>query len=87
MTEQPLNEWQHGVDEIIAKTAKWAARHAHLLALVPQQVTPATEPEILLLLAEADRCVKQILRCLDEMEALCEVRLLPTRVNVRGEEY
>ena len=71
MSEQPLNNWQHGADEIIAKTAKLYARHTHLCALVPKQLTPANEPEILLLLAEADRCVKAILAQMDEMENLC----------------
>ena len=70
MTEQILNQWQHGADEIIAKTAKLYARHAHLLSLVPKQCTPDTEPEILLLLAEADRCVKAILAQMDELESL-----------------
>jgi hypothetical protein len=75
MTDQ-LNNWQHGVDEIVAKTAKLAARHTHLCTLVPQQLTPATAHETLLLLVEADRCVKAILTQLDELEALCEGALL-----------
>jgi hypothetical protein len=58
------------VQEIIAKTAKLAARHTHLCSLVPKQLTPATEPEILLLLAEADRCVKAILAQMDGLEGL-----------------
>ena len=74
--DQPLNNWQHGVDEIIAKVAKLAARHTHLCTLVPKQLTPTNEAEILLLLAEADRTVRQILRCMDEMEALCEQSLM-----------
>jgi hypothetical protein len=71
MTEQLLNNWQHGADEIIAKTAKLYARHSHLCSLVPQQCAPDTDAEILLLLAEADRCVKAILAQMDEMENLC----------------
>ena len=70
MTDQ-LNNWQREVDAIIAKTAKLAARHAHLLSLVPRQLTPATEHETLLVLAEADRCVKAILAQMDEIENLC----------------
>jgi hypothetical protein len=71
MTDQ-LNNWQHGVDEIISKVAKAYARHAHLLSLVQKQLTLANEHEALLLLAEADRCVKAILTQLDEMEGMCE---------------
>lgn len=80
--EQPLNNWQRGaehdfavvqeMDEIIARTAKLAARHAHLVSLVPPQLTPATEHEIVLVLVEADRCVKQILAQMDELADLWE---------------
>jgi hypothetical protein len=66
--DQPLNQWQHGVDEIVAKTAKLYARHTHLCALVLKQRTP---DDALLVLAEADRCVKQILAQLDRMEGMC----------------
>lgn len=83
MTDTVLNNWQHGAEhdfalaqEIISKTAKLAARHAHLLSLVPRQLTPDTEHEIVLVLAEADRCVKAILAQLEEMEGLCEKSLL-----------
>jgi hypothetical protein len=79
MTDRILNNWQCGeehdfkiVQEIFDKTAKLSARHQHLLSLVPKQLTPDTEHEILLLLAEADLCMKAILRCLEEMESLCE---------------
>ena len=76
--QQILNNWQRGTDhdcfalvqEIIGKTAKLYARHAHLCSLVPQQCTPATEHEALLVLAEADRTVKAILAQLDETESL-----------------
>jgi len=64
MTEL-LNNWQRGgehdftlVQEIIAKSAKLSARHRHLCSLVLKQLSPDTEHEIRLLLAEADRCVK-----------------------------
>jgi len=61
--------------EIIAKTAKLVARHDHLRSLLLmqlRQLTPDTEADILLTLAEADRCVKQILALMEEMEGLCE---------------
>jgi hypothetical protein len=81
LTDKSLNNWQHGEEhdftlaqEIIAKTAKLSARHAHLCSLVPK-LTPDTEPEILLLLAEADRCVKAILALMEEMEGLFEKSL------------
>jgi hypothetical protein len=59
------------MQQIIAKTAKLYARHTHLLSLVPKQLTPNTEHEILLVLAEADLCVKAILVQMEEMENLC----------------
>jgi hypothetical protein len=81
MTERHLNNWQCGeehdfkiVQDIVARTAKLAARHNHLVSLIPKQLTPDTEHEIVLVLAEADRCVKAILCCLEEMESLCEKR-------------
>jgi hypothetical protein len=83
MTEQPLNNWQHGaehdlavvheMDEIIAEAAKLSARHEYLLSLVPRQ---PTLDAVLLMLAEADRCMKAILEQLLEMELLCEKELL-----------
>jgi hypothetical protein len=66
------------VQEIIAKAAKLSARHVHLCALVPKQLTPANEAEILLLLAEADKCVRQILSCMDELEGLFERSVFQT---------
>jgi hypothetical protein len=75
-------------DEIIARTAKQYARHTHLVSLVPHQLTPANEPEILLLLAEADRCVKAILALMDELEGLCESLLFQRQQStaVRSEQ-
>jgi hypothetical protein len=64
------------VQEIIAKAAKLAARHNHLCSLVPRQLTPNTEHETLLMLAEIDRNMKAILALLLEMEGLCERSLL-----------
>jgi hypothetical protein len=82
MTDRILNNWQRGeerdfkiVQEIFAKTAKLSARHAHLLSLVPRQLTPDTQHEIVLVLAEADRCMKAILALMEEMEGLCEKSL------------
>jgi hypothetical protein len=72
-----LNNWQHGMDydhtaavqDIIGKAAKQYARHTHLCALVLKQPTP---DDALLVLVEADRCVKHILALMDELEALFE---------------
>jgi hypothetical protein len=64
------------VEEIISKTAKLAARHDHLLSLVPRQLTPDAEHETLLVLAEIDRNMKAILALMEEMEGQCERQLL-----------
>jgi hypothetical protein len=56
-------------DEIIEKTAKLSARHTHLLCLLVQKRF-RPDNEMLLLLCEADWCVKSILAQMDEMESL-----------------
>jgi hypothetical protein len=79
MTEQILNNWQRGVEndvaatqQIIAKVAKLKARHTHLCTLVMKQTSLAA---VSVLLAEADRCVKDILFLLEELELLFEKEL------------
>jgi hypothetical protein len=96
MKDRILNNWQRGADhdfalvqDIIARTAKLYARHRHLVSLVPQQLTEDTLPDILLTLAEAERCVKQILLATEELADLCEKELLFQRqpsTEVRSEQ-
>jgi len=81
MTKQILNNWQHGMEhdftglqEIITKTEKYDAlvsRHNYLCSLVPHELTPATEPEVLMVLAETDRNMKEPLALMEELEGMC----------------
>jgi hypothetical protein len=76
MIEQLLNHYQCNavhdfamVQEIIAKAAKASAQYDRLVSLVLKQ---GTETEVLMVLAEADKCVRQILMQMEELEGLFE---------------
>jgi len=64
-----------GVQEIIDKTVVYdqlVARHNHLVSLVPKEITPDTEADVRLMLAEIDRNMQQqILPLMEELEQLC----------------
>jgi hypothetical protein len=74
------------VQQIIQKTAKFAARHTYLCCLLVQKRFKP-DNEMLSLLIEADWCVKSILAQMDEMEGLCERSLLQReqRTEARSE--
>lgn len=81
MSEEILNKWQHGeqhdfslLQEILDKTVIYdavVARHNHLVSLVPKVITPDTEAEIRLTMAEVDKNMQHLLKLMEELEQLC----------------
>jgi NADH:ubiquinone oxidoreductase subunit D len=81
MTEQVLNNWQHGeehdftgLQEIVDKTVIYdalVARHNKLVSLVPKEITPENEATIRMMMAEIDRNMQELLALMKELEGLC----------------